>query len=117
MAQENVCDYNKYGFCKYRLTCRRMHIMEKCCETNCEIKKCRQRHPRICRYWRDIGYCKFGQWCLFKHEGVNKSDDEVKELSSKIDAIEQIINEKSKLIESLEKVISESMEGRKDEPC
>ena len=86
MAQqnENVCRFNKFGFCKFRSTCRKQHYLEICSKTGCEIDKCYLRHPKVCRYYRDIGYCKFGEWCLFKHK--NKVSMEVNEIEKRIDS-------------------------------
>ena len=86
MAQENVCSFNKYGFCKFGETCRRRHISEKCYKKSCEVRKCSLRHPRICKFYRDFGYCKFGEWCCFVHKTSN--DDKVKELSDKMKTME-----------------------------
>ena len=110
MAQKNVCSFNKYGFCKFRLNCRRQHVMEKCSKLKCDIEQCRLRHPQVCRYFRDIGYCKFGEWCLFKHDGVIQGSKEIKELTDKLKNIEKIISEKNKDIDSLEKIMTESFE-------
>ena len=63
----NVCDFNKYGFCKFKSTCRKPHIMEICSNNGCETRVCSLRHPKSFRYFREIGYCKFGEWCLFKN--------------------------------------------------
>ena len=30
MAQQNVCTFNKYGYCRYKSSCRRQHIKERC---------------------------------------------------------------------------------------
>ena len=76
---QNVCVFNKYGYCKFRLTCRKQHILEICPNQNCEILRCSLRHPKICRYFRDFGMCKFGEWCLFRHElKVNKEMEDMK---------------------------------------
>ena len=114
MAHQNVCSRNKYGFCKFRNACRNQHIMEKCCIKQCEIHTCSRRHPKICKYFRDIGYCKFGEWCLFSHSIKNSKDledKEIKELFEKLKAVEDKLEEKSKLIEKLENVISEFEEN------
>ena len=102
MAQENhnVCSFNKFGFCKFRANCRRQHIKEICSNKGCEIEKCSQRHPRICRYHRDIGYCKFGKWCLFKHETLS-SPKEMKVIAKKLETIEKDLEEKGIAIENL----------------
>ena len=84
--------------------------MEKCSKLKCDIQQCSLRHPQVCRYFRDIGYCKFGEWCLFKHDGVIQGSKEIKELTDKLKNIEKIISEKNKDIESLEKIMTESIE-------
>ena len=86
MAEENqnFCYFNKYGYCKFKLTCRRKHNMENCSEKSCEIRLCSLRHPKSCRYFREIGYCKFGEWCLFKHEDINRR--EMKDAFENMDA-------------------------------
>ena len=105
-----------YGFCKFKTNCRKHHVSEKCTRSDCYIKSCRLRHPRICRYYRDIGFCKFGEWCLFEHEaGSYKGLNEVQELSEKIKNIEKLVEEKSMLIESLEKILNEVKETNKIE--
>ena len=81
MAHEdqNVCVFNKYGYCKFKSNCRKQHILEICSNQKCEILRCSLRHPKICRYFRDFGMCKFGEWCLFRHElKVNKEIEDVK---------------------------------------
>ena len=84
--------------------------MENCSQLKCDIEQCRLRHPQVCRYFRDIGYCKFGEWWLFKHDGVIQGSKEIKELTDKLKNIEKIISEKNKDIESLEKIMTESFE-------
>ena len=86
MAQqnENVCKFNKYGFCKFRSTCRIQDNIEICSKIGCEIDKCSLRHHKVCRYYRDIGYCKYGEWCLFKHE--SKVSKEINDVVKKIDS-------------------------------
>ena len=110
MASQNVCQMYRYGYCKFQATCRKQHILEKCNKTSCEIKTCSKRHPVICRYLRDRGYCKFGEWCLFEH---NFGDDKqsIKEITNKLDTIEKLVEEKSKTIDSLEKTIVEREEN------
>ena len=92
MAQQNqnVCIFNKYGYCKFKNTCRKQHIQEKCSNEKCEILKCSFRHPKICRYFRDFRNCKFGEWCSFRHEiKVNKDIEDMKKaLDAKIETYE-----------------------------
>ena len=117
MAQQNqnVCSINKYGFCKFREACRKHHIMEICQKQDCEIQKCSSRHPRTCRYYRDIGYCKFGKWCLFKHNEISNNVKEIQQITDKLKSIEKKIEEKDESIDTLEKVIEEIKANQTDE--
>ena len=91
MAQGNVCSFNKYGFCKFRLNCRRQHVMKKCEQ----LSYCSFRHPRGCRYLIENGFCKFGEWCLFEHtKKVNDDQEVIKEKSKQIETLENILSEK-----------------------
>ena len=58
--------------------------MEICPNKSCEIRFCPLRHPKSCRYFKEIGYCKFGEWCFFKHEDINRR--EMEEVLEKMDA-------------------------------
>ena len=81
--------------------------MKICSNKSCEKRLCSLRHPKPCRYYREIGYCKFGEWCLFQHEDSNKRNIEeaVKKLDAKMDAFEKCLNEKDneilKLVERI----------------
>ena len=90
MAAQNICSFNKYGFCKFTDKCRNYHEKNLCENLNCEVRKCLLRHPKICKFFRDFGYCKFGEWCFFKH----------KENKTVNDAFEKDLTEKMKTIET-----------------
>ena len=115
-----ICLYNKFGYCKFGEKCRKYHINEICSENTCDITSCNQRHPRACRYFRDYGRCKFFP-CAFKHEidpsrnDFENKNKEIKDISERLLALEQVINDKNKeidemsvKIETLEKKISEN---------
>ena len=108
IENESVCFFNKYGFCKFKLTCRKYHNMEICSKRGCEVLKCSLRHPKTCRYHRDIGYCKFGEWCAFKHEhSENKAmeevyDSRIETIEKNLDQLQKDLSEKDTLIVTLE---------------
>ena len=87
--------------------------MEKCPGKDCEIKECSLRHPKTCRYYRDIGYCKFGEWCLFNHDERNLN--EINKITEKLKTIENKIEEKNKAIEALEKLLENSESNNLEE--
>ena len=74
MASENLCLYNKYGHCKFTVTCCHLHTKEICENPNCETEKCFQRHPRKCKFFEEFRRCKFGNFCSFFHRAQKQSE-------------------------------------------
>ena len=107
MATQNVCFYNKYGYCKYAEKCRKFHEKETCEKSICEITECKLRHPIMCKYFRDYGFCKFTDWCKFSHKMVTNNDrnDEVKKLEKNLEALENKVKSKDEKIVKLESEI------------
>ena len=116
MAAQNICFFLKYGVCKYLETCGNYYEKEICEKLNCEIRICNLRHPKVCRFFRDLGVCKFSEWCKFSHKVSNKAvkNDKVKELEEKLKNVEVALEKKkedvlqleeAKLEESNEKVL------------
>ena len=96
MAQQNVCEYFKFGYCKFLDTCRLMHIKEKCENQSCEIKSCNLRHPRTCKFYRDYRRCKYSEWCSYEHV-----ENENENLVERINNLEKVNAEKDILIKAL----------------
>ena len=103
MATQNVCRYNKFGYCRYKETCRNLHENEVCESQSCEIYACNKRHPRHCRYYRDYNRCKFNP-CKFKHVKYPSPETEIEKLredqtkvSAKVNEIDILLNEKMNL--------------------
>ena len=92
MATQNVCGWNKFGYCKFAEKCTKIHIGEVCDKSVCDIKKCKLRHPKICQVFRDYKRCKFDP-CAFKHldneTEIKQIKEENKELQEKLIAIEK----------------------------
>ena len=99
MATQNVCRYFKFGFCKYTVNCRFLHVKENCESQDCDVSSCNLRHPKICRFFRDYSRCKFGEWCCFRH--VHKNIESDKEILDRINNLEKLIAEKDALIANL----------------
>ena len=88
----SICNFFKFGFCRYGLTCRRKHVVEVCSDASCMIENCEKRHPRVCKYYREYRRCKFGEFCCYKHILESESQIlECQELENKIAALESII--------------------------
>ena len=104
MADLLICKYNKFGYCKFGEKCRKQHNKEVCLEQSCGISQCNLRHPKVCKYYRNYGRCKFFPFA-FKHEdpGQNSEivDKEIKTLNDKLLALEKAIICKNEEIEEL----------------
>ena len=74
MAEE-VCKFNKFGYCKFRKTCFRKHQNGKCEKENCSIWNCPLRHPISCRYFNEFKMCKFGEFCKYSHKQHKTMDN------------------------------------------
>ena len=118
MATQSVCSFYKFGFCKFQEVCRRQHLKEICVAAACDGKKCIQRHPKVCKFLRNYGYCKFGEWCLFSH--IVKKDPEVeklkaenKEIKKKLEELEKILFEKNEQIENILEYMKETRKMEK----
>ena len=62
----------------------------------CFGSDCQQRHPRKCRYFSKYNYCKFGEYCKFKHdENINNNNErDIANLKSEIEALKKVIKAK-----------------------
>ena len=116
MSQENVCYYNKFGFCKFGEKCFRLHENKICENGNCDIENCSLRHPRFCRYFGKFKKCKFGSYCKFRHEDEKSTssdhkncDEEIVTLKKRLEDCEGKIKEKEKEIKILDKILSEKI--------
>ena len=79
-THQNVCFFNKYGYCKFLKKCRKYHEDKNCEKIDCEISECSFRHPIMCKFFQDFGFCKFGEWCKFAHKDhkvTSKNDMEI----------------------------------------
>ena len=92
MATQNVCRFNKYGYCKHMENCRNLHVNDVCGDSSCDVSKCTRRHPRTCKFYSEFKRCKFDP-CAYKHitndDDIDKLKKENQELLGKLDAIER----------------------------
>ena len=67
MTNENICKWEKFGYCRKKNDCPDYHPIEVCNEEVCNESKCHKRHPQPCRFFR-TGTCKFGESCKYDHK-------------------------------------------------
>ena len=69
------CDFNNFGFCKFKVECRKQHAKNVCKIQNCDGKFA-NRHPKPCK---DKEKCRFAKKniCAFNHEALEEAFEEV----------------------------------------
>ena len=76
-SQIKKCYYHDKGFCKNQIECKFFHSQRVCeyfeSEGICPKLNCKDRHPKICRYWKRIDSCYRGQNCLYRHNYIAKN--------------------------------------------
>ena len=90
-----VCMFNKFGFCKWEANCKKIHLDEICLLEECESRKCNKRHPRLCKYFSERGFCKYGSSCRFDH----RPPKYIRSIVSRLEALEK---ENLKLLKVIE---------------
>ena len=106
MNVQNVCRFNKFGFCKFAMTCRMKHVDELCETSGCEINLCEKRHPRICRFFYEFGRCKFGDYCKYNHKSNEANyNNENQKLTKEIENLKEEIQLKDDQIAAIVKKI------------
>ena len=110
----NVCLYFKFGYCKHKDCCRKKHVKEVCDTKACEISTCSLRHPKICKFYREYGQCKFNP-CLFRHvdtiidiDALKRENENILErlqtIDTKLEALNVKILESEVIIDKLNQV-------------
>ena len=87
-----ACLYSKFGFCKYRDSCKRQHFKQICKDNStCKsIKSCPKRHPKVCKRYATENGCRFGEKCSYKHQTSAKDQNASEE---KVRQMEMVIRE------------------------
>ena len=123
MMNENVSRFNQKGFCKFGDTCIQVHVNEMREIQGCNRSRCRKRHPKLCRYFAERNYSKFGHECSFKHHDNDNSvnvkqfqslDENIKNIKAEMDVLKNTLKTLSN-IKQEERILKNSVENQKDE--
>ena len=106
--EDKACLFNKFGYCKFNLNCKRIHYREICQENEtCEAKiECKKRHPKKCKKYETERGCRFGFDCCYLHvsqQSANKvsATKPMSELQEKVDNLEKSLSELTEKVVSL----------------
>ena len=69
-AEMEVCKYQRFGFCKFRESCKNEQLVEifESLSACVNIKSCLKRHPRVCKSYGLENFCKFEAGCAYHHK-------------------------------------------------
>ena len=110
MAVETICNFFKYGYCKFKMSCKNKHVTLVCDDEKCNPQKCEKRHPRLCKYMSNYGSCKLGSICAYSHNRKNENN----RLEKKIDELIAMVNKKNDTIVKCENKIEDLMQKNKE---
>ena len=99
MAVETICNFFKYGYCKFKLSCKNKHVTLVCDDVKCNQSKCEKRHPRLCKYISKYGSCKLGSICAYSHDDHNRKNEN--RLEKKLDELLAMMKKKDDIIDDL----------------
>ena len=116
MTQESICQFNKFGFCKFGNKCFRNHENRKCENGGCSIKDCNLRHPRKCKFFIEFNNCKFRDYCKFSHEMLDDRtrNGEINELMNKLEEMKAKIIKKDREIHQKDMEIDRLLKNLQD---
>ena len=100
IENQNVCRYHKFGYCKFKTSCKFKHVTVVCDDDRCKNQHaCQKRHPRVCKYFINFGSCKLGSACAYAHQTRTKVENG--RIEQKLDELMRIIKEKDEVIDDL----------------
>ena len=98
--EDEVCQFGKFGFCKFKESCKRKHYSEVCESLSMctNIKECPKRHPKMCRRLNSENKCRFKEECTYNNKRINPNEDVIV-LKDKVDILENTVKELTKKVD------------------
>ena len=102
-----VCMHNKFGHCKYKTKCLKMHYVKECKDlSKCKsVQSCHLRHPKACKKFAARN-CRYGNDCDYNHKLQIKTNEQC-ELKDKIFMLEDKVEEMAQKLFTLETEVKE----------
>ena len=112
--EAEACMYDKFGFCKFKNTCKKHHYTQ-ICEyfSSCtSIKNCPKRHPKLCRRFAIGEACTFNAECAYYHQNSLTADNE--KMNKKLKHLERVVEEMAIKIVQLDMELDEVRKNKQD---
>ena len=113
MAVDTICNFFKYGYCKFKMSCKNKHVTTVCDDEKCKPKECEKRHPRLCKYVAKYGSCKLGSICAYSHENHERKNENQR-LEKKLDELIVMVTKKDDMIVMCENKIEDLMQKNRE---
>jgi len=97
----SICKFHKYGYCKKREDCDKIHPEENCHDKTCDVNKCRKRHPKTCQNFWNYGQCIFGSECHYSHSETRKDVNNVNDIEKELSNVKKLCKENNVLIKDI----------------
>ena len=99
--EDEICQFQKFGYCKFEEKCKRIHLAEVCDSlSRCKNKnECQKRHPKRCKRFDSESSCRFKNKCAYLHQAC-EIDEEKKELKEKVNNLEEKVIQLTKKVEN-----------------
>ena len=111
---ETVCKFYQSGYCKFQTHCRKSHVHNICQNHQCADRTCVLRHPRVCKYFSNLGSCKFNSACAYLHTS-DLHKEEISRLKAEIQKLEDKINSIDVKLSALRDVDKTNVENMNEE--
>ena len=67
-SSDEICLHYKFGYCKHKTLCHKIHLEEICESEECNQSQCNKRHPPLCKFFCVSSRCKFRDSCAYIHK-------------------------------------------------
>ena len=98
-----VCQFDKFAFCKYIIDCKRRHFQEECKDlgTCKNIKTYSKRHLRACKK-STSGHCRFDSDCSYKHQEATPNKEHI-HMAQKLKQLDEVVHALARKVLGMEK--------------
>ena len=91
------------------------HVNEICVLKDCKLFNCDKRHPKMCKFKREYGRCKFTEYCRYDHskpKDILENSDKLALLETKMKVFETEIEKKVETFETKFKTLFKIIEEK-----
>ena len=124
VKMEIICNFNKYGYCKFKDECDNQHEDIECNNGSLckEVKICPFRHPRMCKRMIMEGFCSRGQRCAYNHKTrlshdnkeIKSLEEDIKNLNAEMNVMKETLNSLLSLKQEFSKIQKDVTDIKKD---